>query len=109
MFKQTVLISVSTLLLRVSSSFADQSHAASEQFNEKNFLDQADLSNILNGCGYNNQQCFANTESLNPTNLPLLPIIFAQSEDLPDGKCKEDAQRFLNELQNGTLWAVQSK
>lgn len=110
MFKQTVLISVSTLLLRVLSSFAEQSHSAEQwTFDEKNSLDRADLSNILDGGGYNNEQCFANTESLNPINLPLLPIIFAQSEDLPNGKCKEDAQRFLNELKNGTLWAVQSK
>ncbi|XP_019884639.2 nose resistant to fluoxetine protein 6-like [Camponotus floridanus] len=110
MFKQTVLISVSTLLLRVSSSFADPSHSGSEQWtsNEKNSLDRTNnLSSILNGGGYNNEQCFANTELLNPVNLPLLPIIFAQSEDLPNGKCKEDAQRFLRELQNGTLWAVQ--
>ncbi|XP_072753161.1 nose resistant to fluoxetine protein 6-like [Anoplolepis gracilipes] len=108
MFKQTVLISVSTLLLRISSSFAEQGHSASEQWtlNENN-LDQPNLNNILHTGGYNNEQCFANTESLNPINLPLLPIIFAQSEDLPDGKCKEDAQRFLKELQNGTLWAVQ--
>lgn len=112
MFKQIVLISISALLLKVSSSFADSSHSASEQWtsNEKNSLDRANnLSSILNVGGYNNEQCFANTESLNPINLPLLPIIFAQSEDLPDGKCKEDAQQFLKELQNGTLWAVQSK
>jgi len=112
MFKQTVLISVSTLLLRVLSSFADPSHSGSEQWtsNERNSLNRTNnLSSILNGGGYNNEQCFANTELLNPANLPLLPIIFAQSEDLPNGKCKEDAQRFLKELQNGTLWAVQSK
>lgn len=110
MFEQTVLISISTLLLRVSSSFADPTHSTSEQWisNEKNSLDQANnLNSILNVGGCNNEQCFA--ESLNPLNLPLLPIIFAQSEDLPDGKCKEDARRFLKELQNGTLWAVQSK
>lgn len=111
MFKQTVLISVSTLLLRVLSSFAEQNHSASERwtFNENNSLDPVNLNNILDGGNCNNEQCFANTGSLNPINLPLLPIIFAQSEDLPDGKCKEDAQRFLKELQNGTLWAVQSK
>lgn len=109
MFKQTVLISISTLLLRVSST--EQNHSASEQwtFNEHNSVDSVNLNNILDGGNCNNEQCFANTGSLNPINLPLLPIIFAQSEDLPDGKCKEDAQRFLKELQNGTLWAVQSK
>lgn len=112
MFKQTVLIFISTLLLRVSSSIADPNLSTSKQwtFNEKNsFNRESNLNSILNGDDYNNEQCFANTESLNPVNLPLLPIIFAQSEDLPNGKCKKDAQRFLKELQNGTLWAVQSK
>ncbi|KAM0728606.1 hypothetical protein ACS0PU_004861 [Formica fusca] len=111
MFKRIVLITVSTLLLRLSSSFAEQSHSTSEQwtFNENNSLDSVNLNNILDDGNCNNEQCFANTVSLNPINLPLLPIIFAQSEDLADGKCKEDTQRFLKELQNGTLWAVQSK
>lgn len=109
MFKRIVLITGSTLLLRLSSSFAEQSHSTSEQwtFNENNSLDPVNLNNILDGGNCNTEQCFANTGVLNPINLPLLPIIFAQSEDLPDGKCKADAQRFLKELQNGTLWAVQ--
>ncbi|KAM0732221.1 Nose resistant to fluoxetine protein 6 [Formica fusca] len=79
MFKRIVLITVSILLLRLSSSFAEQSHSTSEQwtFNENNSLDSVNLNNILD------------------------------DEDLPDGKCKEDTQRFLKELQNGTLWAVQ--
>nr|XP_012224985.1 PREDICTED: uncharacterized protein LOC105673729 [Linepithema humile] len=46
-------------------------------------------------------------KSINFINSPLLPIIFAQSEYLPHGQCKEDVLRFLNELQRGTLWAAQ--
>ncbi|XP_032690165.1 uncharacterized protein LOC116853278 [Odontomachus brunneus] len=40
-------------------------------------------------------------------NMPFLPIIFAKSEYLPDGRCKEDTQRLLYDLLNGSTWATQ--
>lgn len=42
-------------------------------------------------------------------NMPFLSIIFAKSKYLPNGLCKEDAQKFLYDLRNGTVWATQSK
>lgn len=48
-------------------------------------------------------------KALRPLDFSLLPVIFAESDYLSDGQCKADARRFLNGLQNGTLWAVQSK
>ncbi|KAG8033829.1 hypothetical protein G9C98_008310 [Cotesia typhae] len=41
--------------------------------------------------------------------IPLLPLIFASSPTIPEGNCKRHALRYLQELRNGTLWAVQSK
>lgn len=41
--------------------------------------------------------------------IPLLPVIFASSPTIPEGNCKRHALRYLQELRNGTLWAVQSK
>lgn len=41
--------------------------------------------------------------------VPLLPILFATSPTLPEGKCKKQVQKYLEELNNGTLWAVRSK
>ncbi|KAK0074969.1 hypothetical protein PV325_007579, partial [Microctonus aethiopoides] len=38
--------------------------------------------------------------------VPLLPILFATSPTLPEGKCKKQVQKYLEELNNGTLWAV---
>ncbi|XP_034938093.1 nose resistant to fluoxetine protein 6-like [Chelonus insularis] len=38
--------------------------------------------------------------------VPLLPILFASSPTLPEGKCKRQAERYLQDLKNGTLWAV---
>lgn len=43
------------------------------------------------------------------TDVPLLPIVFATSETLSDGPCKMQAQRYLTDLKNGTLWATQSE
>ncbi|XP_025154269.1 uncharacterized protein LOC112588454 [Harpegnathos saltator] len=39
--------------------------------------------------------------------MPFLSIIFATSEYLPAGPCKEDTRRFLHDLLNGSLWATQ--
>ncbi|XP_014480047.1 PREDICTED: uncharacterized protein LOC106747218, partial [Dinoponera quadriceps] len=39
--------------------------------------------------------------------MPFLPIIFANSEYLSDGPCKEDTLIFLHDLLNGSAWAVQ--
>ncbi|XP_074114506.1 nose resistant to fluoxetine protein 6-like isoform X2 [Cotesia typhae] len=39
--------------------------------------------------------------------IPLLPLIFASSPTIPEGNCKRHALRYLQELRNGTLWAVQ--
>ncbi|CAD6244916.1 GSCOCG00013530001-RA-CDS [Cotesia congregata] len=39
--------------------------------------------------------------------IPLLPVFFASSPTIPEGNCKRHALRYLEELRNGTLWAVQ--
>ncbi|XP_025163801.1 nose resistant to fluoxetine protein 6-like isoform X2 [Harpegnathos saltator] len=39
--------------------------------------------------------------------MPFLSIIFATSEYLPAGPCKEDTRRFLHDLLKGSLWATQ--
>ncbi|XP_012257252.2 nose resistant to fluoxetine protein 6-like [Athalia rosae] len=41
------------------------------------------------------------------TEFPVLPLVFASSESLPEGRCARQARRFLEELANSTLWAVQ--
>ena len=43
------------------------------------------------------------------TNVPLFSVEFARSKSLPDGPCKKQAQRYLRDLKNGTLWATQSE
>jgi len=49
------------------------------------------------------------SEQIKFKNLHLYSPIAVKPEFLPSGQCKEDILRFLNELQRGTLWAVQSK
>lgn len=41
--------------------------------------------------------------------IPVLPLIFAKSEYLPDGSCKDDMRSFLHGLFNASVWAIQSK
>ncbi|XP_051158030.1 nose resistant to fluoxetine protein 6-like [Leptopilina boulardi] len=40
-------------------------------------------------------------------NIPLLPIIVATSNSIPEGSCKKQLLLYLNNLKNGTLWATQ--
>lgn len=42
-------------------------------------------------------------------NVPLLPVIVATSNSIPEGLCKRQLQLYLNDLKNGTLWATESK
>lgn len=60
---------------------------------------------------YNNKVPAKIDKSAKPwyLSLPLLPVLFATSPQLPDGNCKQQAQRYLQELAIGTLWAVRSK
>lgn len=41
--------------------------------------------------------------------VPSLPVLFATSSTFPEGECKRQVQKYLKELNNGTLWAVRSK
>ncbi|XP_066586276.1 nose resistant to fluoxetine protein 6-like [Prorops nasuta] len=41
------------------------------------------------------------------SDFPILPVLFAESTSLPDGLCKTQSRRFLRDLKNGTLWAIQ--
>jgi hypothetical protein len=41
--------------------------------------------------------------------LPMAPIVVATSGTLPEGACKDQLGRYLEELGNGTLWATQSE
>ncbi|XP_051166899.1 O-acyltransferase like protein-like isoform X4 [Leptopilina boulardi] len=40
-------------------------------------------------------------------NIPLLPIIVATSNSIPDGSCKRQLRLYLEHLKNGTLWATE--
>ncbi|XP_043465527.1 O-acyltransferase like protein-like [Leptopilina heterotoma] len=40
-------------------------------------------------------------------NIPLLPIMVANSNSIPEGSCKKQLQLYLNHLKNGTLWATE--
>ncbi|XP_011495184.1 PREDICTED: nose resistant to fluoxetine protein 6-like [Ceratosolen solmsi marchali] len=39
--------------------------------------------------------------------VPMAPIVVAKSQTLPEGTCKSQLKRYLEELGNGTLWATQ--
>ncbi|XP_046423522.1 nose resistant to fluoxetine protein 6-like [Neodiprion fabricii] len=41
------------------------------------------------------------------TDFPVLPLVFANSNTIPKGRCRKQVQRYLKELANSTLWAVQ--
>ncbi|XP_046606179.1 nose resistant to fluoxetine protein 6-like [Neodiprion virginianus] len=41
------------------------------------------------------------------TDFPVLPLVFANSNTIPEGPCRKQVQRYLKELANSTLWAVQ--
>jgi len=49
------------------------------------------------------------SEQVEFKNSQLYSALAVKPEFLPSGQCKEDILQFLNELQRGTLWAVQSK
>ncbi|XP_043465576.1 nose resistant to fluoxetine protein 6-like [Leptopilina heterotoma] len=40
-------------------------------------------------------------------NVPLLPIIVATSNSIPEGSCKKQLLLYLKHLKNGTLWATE--
>ncbi|XP_051166913.1 O-acyltransferase like protein-like [Leptopilina boulardi] len=40
-------------------------------------------------------------------NIPLLPVIVATSNSIPEGSCKRQLLFYLNHLKNGTLWATE--
>lgn len=42
-------------------------------------------------------------------NVPLLPIVVATSESIPEGSCKKQLHLYLSHLNNGTLWATESE
>ena len=42
-------------------------------------------------------------------NVPLLPVVVATSNSIPEGSCKRQLLLYLNHLKNGTLWATESK
>lgn len=42
--------------------------------------------------------------------VPIPPIVVATSESLDEGSaCKRQLRRYIEELRNGTMWAVQSE
>ncbi|XP_046733955.1 nose resistant to fluoxetine protein 6-like [Diprion similis] len=41
------------------------------------------------------------------TDFPILPLVFANSNTIPEGPCRRQVQRYREELANSTLWAVQ--
>ncbi|XP_051158232.1 O-acyltransferase like protein-like [Leptopilina boulardi] len=40
-------------------------------------------------------------------NIPLLPVIVATSNSIPEGSCKRQLRLYFNHLKNGTLWATE--
>lgn len=62
-----------------------------------------DTNNIKSDSGFKNYEISWYSK------IPLLPVVFASSPTIPEGNCKRHALRYLEELRNGTLWAVQSK
>lgn len=42
-------------------------------------------------------------------NIPILPIVVATSNSIPNGPCKKQLDLYLSHLNNGTLWATESK
>ena len=43
------------------------------------------------------------------SNIPLLPVVVATSNSIPEGSCKKHLNLYLKYLKNGTLWATESK
>ncbi|XP_033221998.1 O-acyltransferase like protein-like isoform X2 [Belonocnema kinseyi] len=41
------------------------------------------------------------------SNIPLLPVVVATSNSIPEGPCKKQLNLYLNHLKNGTLWATE--
>lgn len=41
--------------------------------------------------------------------VPVLPILFLESRTIPDGKCKSQVERYVQDLRKGTLWATKSE
>jgi len=116
MFKQAFSAYVGVLmLLGISNSYSfeqsEQNCVALKQCtsNGEDYLNKWTDKKNISEIDYYNKQYFAHKKEFFPTNLPLLPIIFAHSKYLPNGQCKEDTQLFLKELQNETFWAMQSK
>ncbi|XP_008552670.1 nose resistant to fluoxetine protein 6 [Microplitis demolitor] len=60
-----------------------------------------DTNNIKSDSGFKNYEISWYSK------IPLLPVVFASSPTIPEGNCKRHALRYLEELRNGTLWAVQ--
>ncbi|XP_051158233.1 nose resistant to fluoxetine protein 6-like [Leptopilina boulardi] len=60
-----------------------------------------------------NSESIYNEESKNVVkspwflNIPLLPIIVATSNSIPEGSCKRQLQLYFDHLKNGTLWATE--
>ncbi|XP_033222638.1 uncharacterized protein LOC117176493 [Belonocnema kinseyi] len=40
-------------------------------------------------------------------NIPLLPVVVATSNSIPEGPCRKQLKFYLNHLKNGTLWATE--
>ncbi|KAF7994900.1 hypothetical protein HCN44_004372 [Aphidius gifuensis] len=71
-------------------------------------LQQKKFNNDLNNINFNFGEQIKQTNFDIPwfLNIPILPVLFATSPTLPNGHCKRQAQRYLQELRNGTLWAA---
>ncbi|XP_026826874.1 nose resistant to fluoxetine protein 6 [Ooceraea biroi] len=113
MVKQMVAY-VSTLVLLLitdSYSFVQFEHTCSAlkqcTSNTENYFDKWADPKDTSEINYYNEHHSIHQEVFYPINLPLLPILFARSEYLPNGQCKEDSRLFFNELRNETLWAMQ--
>ncbi|EZA51981.1 hypothetical protein X777_09296 [Ooceraea biroi] len=113
MVKQMVAY-VSTLVLLLitdSYSFVQFEHTCSAlkqcTSNTENYFDKWADPKDTSDINYYNEHHSIHQEVFYPINLPLLPILFARSEYLPNGQCKEDSRLFFNELRNETLWAMQ--
>ncbi|XP_033222639.1 uncharacterized protein LOC117176494 [Belonocnema kinseyi] len=86
-------------------------------FSEKNLLLEENkyhtdsFNNIGTGTNFKTNENSEENENLEKSywflNIPLLPVVVATSNAIPEGPCKKQLNLYLNHLKNGTLWAAE--
>lgn len=73
-----------------------------------NFIDNVENNETISQKIANNEQNNVKKNSWF-LNVPLLPIVVATSNSIPEGYCKKQLHLYLSHLNNGTLWATESE